>query len=277
MKIEIRLYKQHDADLIALAANGYQISAMMRASIIGYANGSPVHFLLNKPLDADFNILKTFRTRFNIPVNEERALYLLQGIKRGYRNAFCKAILRNSLIQQDLAPFFSRECFDILSQMHIFAGQFINTNGFSNVIPADSFIQGAVQKVYSAPEIRYPQVKPVPVPAPIPTPVVQSFQTFTGFPSQNMQAQVMPPVIQTFQQPEPVAIEETDIVHEQHTEMPVQDISVPSYDTDNKIYVKSSNQTVENLEKDEDCAILNIDTDSHAMSILDSLMGNDWE
>lgn len=107
MVIEIRLYKRYDADLVALYDSGVNIMSMMAKAVIGYAHGVPVHFIVDEPGLFNDRDKKTFRSRFEVPNSDQDAIRLMKGIKRGYRNSFCKMLLRNALIQQNLSGFFA--------------------------------------------------------------------------------------------------------------------------------------------------------------------------
>lgn len=107
MKVEIRIYKQYDTDLVALVDNGYPVSRMMKDAIISYANGTPLLFELDEHLYFDMNRKTNARLRFDIPEKEKKATYLLKNIKHRYRNSFCKMVLRNCLSQQNLAGYFA--------------------------------------------------------------------------------------------------------------------------------------------------------------------------
>lgn len=107
MVIEIRLYKRYDTDLIALHDAGYCISDLMGKAISGYANGAPVHYLISEAIDFDMNGKQSFRTRFTISNSDTKAIHMLKNIKHGYRNSFCKMVLRDALIFQNLSAYFS--------------------------------------------------------------------------------------------------------------------------------------------------------------------------
>ncbi len=301
MKVEIRLYKQHDADLIALAANGYQIASMMRDAICGYANGNPVHFYIDEPINADFNVLKTFRTRFNIPQNEEKALYLLQGIKHGFRNAFCKVILRDALIQQDMTAFFSNDAFQVLCQMNGYAAQFRNINSFSNVIACSQYKQAQIQVTLNQNIVPMPVIPSLPK-APkryeAPSPSIPFDIHVQNMPVYNTQPQiignnVMQPVMTLnaapivasapVYQPYPAMLP----VEETKASEPFSSSTAPAYTEPQDVKESTlssvqeepvSVEAVQNLIDNSESAILNnINESSETLSALDKLMGNAFE
>ncbi len=298
MKIEIRLYKQHDADLIALAANGYPIASMMRDAILGYANGNPVNFYIDEPSDVDFNVLKTFRTRFVIPQSEEKALYLIQGIKHRFRNVFCKMILRDALIHQNMVVFFSSGAFNTLYQMNGYAAQFRNPNSFLNVIPCSSYKQEQKQKTFGQDIVanpvtsmlpKKPNIISIPV-APAPSNIhVQNIPVYNMQPpiigNNAIQPNVLPtvasvssfePVHQEVQSP----VEEVNVAAPalpetpSHTE-PVETTSEPTVPVQDN---QKSDNVIQNLNDNSESAILNnIKVNASALSALDMLMGNAFE
>lgn len=109
MFVEVRIYKRWDTDLLSLLDAGYPLFLMIRDAIISYANGIPLHYYIDEPIDFDLNGKKTVRSRFEIPKNESNAIYLLKNIKHGYRNTFCKVLLRNALVGQALAGFLTND------------------------------------------------------------------------------------------------------------------------------------------------------------------------
>ena len=193
MVVEIRMYKRFDTDLVALCDAGYSVSTMIRDAIIGYANASPVHFYIDEPVDFDLNGKKNVHTRLDIPNSEQKACYILRNIKHGYRNTFCKMILRNALIQQNLIGFFADQSLAQLQSSNL-AG--INIYSFPNLIPCSNYKRkGGKQE----------ELSPV---AAIQTPRSNTTQAFPGvrtdawqMPNPYMPAfgQQMP-----FQQPQPM-------------------------------------------------------------------------
>ena len=104
---DIRLYKRFDADLIALHENGYAVGALIKASLLAYASGKGLCLVLSETFSHDIRRDKSFRIRLDI--KDKQAAALLRRVKRGYRNAFCKALLRNTLSSQNLGVFFDNE------------------------------------------------------------------------------------------------------------------------------------------------------------------------
>ena len=107
MNVEIRLYKRFDMDLVSLYDSGYSVANMIRDAVTAYANGSPIHYFIDEPVGFDVNDRSSAHTRFSVPDSDTKTCYMLKKIKHGYRNTFCKIILRNALVQQNLIGFFS--------------------------------------------------------------------------------------------------------------------------------------------------------------------------
>lgn len=104
MVVEIRIYKRHDADLIALVDAGYPVRDMLKAAVIAFANGRPLHYFIDEavPYDPDGKNMVHFR----VSIRDRAAESMMLGIRKGMRNAFVKAVLRNALLQQNLSAYF---------------------------------------------------------------------------------------------------------------------------------------------------------------------------
>ncbi|MCR5670738.1 MAG: hypothetical protein K6G10_07000 [Butyrivibrio sp.] len=166
MNVEIRLYSTYDMDLIALMAAGYPVSTMMRDVVVAYSNGKPIHYLIDKEVDADFNILKSVHTRFSIPNNETNACFLLKNIKYRSRNMFCKALLRDALIQQNLTVFFATDVRDKLLPLSAASLYNREVKAFANVIPISSLKDTEVNTQMKIPDV-VPSFIPVTAPMPV--------------------------------------------------------------------------------------------------------------
>lgn len=105
MKVEIRVYKQYDLDLMALAAAGYSLSLMMKDAVEAYANGRLVSFYVDEADQILLTENKTFR--FHFITSDPAALDMLHNCKPRFRNALCKMILRNSMVEQNLLCYFN--------------------------------------------------------------------------------------------------------------------------------------------------------------------------
>ena len=129
MVVEIRIYKRFDTDLVALADAGYSVGVMIKEAVTGYATGNPVYFLLDELTPFDINGKNTVHTRFTISEYDTQTCFLLRNIKRGYRNSFCKSLLRNALIFQNVGIYFSNPA---LFQLHANNMRMHNVAAFKN-------------------------------------------------------------------------------------------------------------------------------------------------
>lgn len=104
-KIEIRLYKAHDPDLIMLTSYGISISSLVKKALLNYVEGKNEKYYIprSKPCTAQN---KSYR--YHISIEDPRVAELMQNIKFRYRNAFCKALLRDMLLIDPLGIYFSQ-------------------------------------------------------------------------------------------------------------------------------------------------------------------------
>lgn len=107
MVVEIRMYKRFDADLVALCDAGYPITTMLQNAIVNYANGNPVFYYIDEIVPFDLNGKLNVHTRFTVPDSDVKTCFMLRHIKPRMRNSFCKDVLRNSLVQQNLSAYFT--------------------------------------------------------------------------------------------------------------------------------------------------------------------------
>lgn len=107
MNVEVRFYKRFDMDLFALFDAGYPIAELMREAVQGFAHKQPIHIEINDPIFFDSNDKNTFRTRFSIPNDDIETINMLKTIKHRCRSNFCKAVLRNALVNLPLTAYFS--------------------------------------------------------------------------------------------------------------------------------------------------------------------------
>lgn len=117
MIVEIRMYKQYDLDLLSLFDAGYPVATLYYEVIKNFANGFPVKFVIDEPIKCELKDKHTVRSR--ICIKDKKAVKMLKGIKRRYRNAFCKMLLRNSLLQQNMDCFFSKPEFFVTTALNL--------------------------------------------------------------------------------------------------------------------------------------------------------------
>lgn len=128
MKVDIYIYKRFDTDLLALHDAGYSISKMIKEALEAYAGGHPCFFFLDEMVPINLNEKKSVRMR--IKVEDPQAVALLQNLKHGFRSNFCKQVLRNSFLQQNLFCYMAEPAY---AQLHNINASFININALPNV------------------------------------------------------------------------------------------------------------------------------------------------
>ena len=99
MNVPIRIYRQHDMDLMTLFYdNSYHLVKEMKRAVIAFANETPyTPAVPTGALDTSGYIPKSVRITmyFNDSPKEQKAVELLRQCKPGYRCAFIKALFRN--------------------------------------------------------------------------------------------------------------------------------------------------------------------------------------
>lgn len=134
MEIEVKFYRIHDLDIVGLRDMGYPIQAMLKKALIGYANLSPVRFLITEANAISFSDVKSFRVK--IRTDDEATIKLLKNIRKRHRNAFCKAVLRDSLMHQALFPYYVTDSTSDMEKASIDDA----LKGFANVYMIDKDI-----------------------------------------------------------------------------------------------------------------------------------------
>ena len=107
MLVEIRIYRRHDADIMMLRNSGINITALMKEVLENYAEGKKVRYEITTSQPCDLTNHSMLRYRLNIKNPE--VIKVLKGIKQGYRNQFCKMLLRDSLASEPLGVFFEND------------------------------------------------------------------------------------------------------------------------------------------------------------------------
>lgn len=103
--IEVRLYKSHDADLLSLRADGYNVSKLLKEAVENYVAGTPVKYRLSgctaRELDDIGGVV-----RYHLRLSNE-ASQQVRRVRRGRRNQFIKMLLRDMLESEPLGGFFT--------------------------------------------------------------------------------------------------------------------------------------------------------------------------
>ena len=149
MRQVLRIYLRHDFDLIGLRMQGVSLAKLAKTALEAYANGKRIHIFLDSVKETDDKevgsilqkeswnkdkkekIAATFKCEFT--THDPNAERLLKNIKKNYRNQFVKTLIRNTLTEQFLTPFFSNET-DVNNE-NAYLGA-VNTDYIPNLIPA---------------------------------------------------------------------------------------------------------------------------------------------
>lgn len=127
MYVELRLYRRFDADLLSLWEQSIPVAKLAKDALAAYANGKRIRYLLPRAIPAQFGERKNVHLRLQIQDKASQAL--LRQIKRGYRCQFVKTVLRNTLLEQSIAPFFTDDQYIALEDMRIRALTDLSENG----------------------------------------------------------------------------------------------------------------------------------------------------
>ena len=110
MRVIMHLYKSHDPDLVALHKSGYSVSRLAKRVIEAYAHGERIRLLIPECRTVDISDTASGREgglRTEFITKDPETVDLLTGIVKNRRNQFCKAMVRNALIEQPLVVFFT--------------------------------------------------------------------------------------------------------------------------------------------------------------------------
>lgn len=123
MRQILRFYVRHDLDLIGLRVQGVAIGKLAKIALESYANGKRIHIcvdagrqismdditdLIKKENKHKSSLAKVTSFKCEFTTRDPETIKLLKNIKNTYRNQFCKTILRNTLTEQSLIPFFTK-------------------------------------------------------------------------------------------------------------------------------------------------------------------------
>lgn len=156
MRIDIRIYKRFDTDLVALCDAGYPLSKMFHDALTAFAYGQPLHYLVDAPVRFNPDGKTSVHYAFSIPDSDKTTCGLLKSIQKGYRNSFCKAVLRNTMVNQNVGCFLKKGPYMDMAKTQIAA---IDTSAYQNLIPLSAIKSGHGQLRFQIPA--GPVVKPV--------------------------------------------------------------------------------------------------------------------
>lgn len=108
MKVELKLYKNFDADLLSLHIGGISITNLMRIALKGYVNNNTPNFYV--PETQVFHL--SGRKRFlhvSFEITDKKSVHFLKTeIKNRQRSAFLKSLLRGCMIAPNLGVYLKK-------------------------------------------------------------------------------------------------------------------------------------------------------------------------
>ncbi len=110
MKVSVRIYRQHDLDLIALYRNKkYHIGREMKKCLIAYAKGEmyvPPEVSMDDVISGYVPTYYVIHIELNDKKPDEAAaIELIKHIKNGYKCSFMKALFRSSILYLPLLAY----------------------------------------------------------------------------------------------------------------------------------------------------------------------------
>lgn len=131
MRLNVRIYKRWDIDLIALMDAGYPVIQMMQNALICFAKGQPCFYYIDEFTQFEVSDKNSLSIKINIPNDEKETIYMLSHLKRYLKNNFCKLVLRNALVSQNLSCYFEDNNLCQLVNLNNYSK---NIHSLSNVI-----------------------------------------------------------------------------------------------------------------------------------------------
>lgn len=105
MRVELKLYKNYDADLISLNANGISVTMLMKKALEYYVRGQQITFVVPNAIPFTLKEKKrTYHLLFEIK-DKPSVDFLKREIKEGWRTAFFKTLVRSCLLTPQIAVF----------------------------------------------------------------------------------------------------------------------------------------------------------------------------
>lgn len=135
MRINLRVYKRWDPDIIALHEAGYPVGIMMKMALINYANGTPLFYYLDEIVPVNIDDRETYHMLISIPNTEKNVVYMMTHLKNRTKSSFVKMVFRNALISQNLGVFFTDPN---LQQLSVINNSFRNVGTLKNVVPCSA-------------------------------------------------------------------------------------------------------------------------------------------
>lgn len=140
MVISIRIYRQHDMDLVTLACDkDFGLGREMKRVLLSAANETP---LVPKEIpDISFTegyVPRMIRVQFSLSPKkpeEAKAFQLLSKVKRGYRCSFLKALFRNQYMTLPLSEYLITSGFVLRKEQRSITQDNGRDNGTNNPVP----------------------------------------------------------------------------------------------------------------------------------------------
>ena len=134
MKVELKLYKNFDADLLSLHTAGISIGNLMRIALKGYVNNNIPYFYIPETKEFKFAGRKRF-LHISFDINDKKSVaFLKTEIKNRQRSAFLKSLLRSCFITPNLAIYYKNKNTIEKENVRI---KNINTSNIKNLIILD--------------------------------------------------------------------------------------------------------------------------------------------
>lgn len=109
MRVELKLYKNYDADLISLNANGISVTMLMKKALEYYVRGQQITFVVPNAISFTLKEKKrTYHLLFEIK-DKPSVDFLRREIKEGWRTAFFKTLVRSCLLTPQIAVFLKND------------------------------------------------------------------------------------------------------------------------------------------------------------------------
>lgn len=109
MRVELKLYKNYDADLISLNANGISVTMLMKKALEYHVRGQQITFVVPNAIPFTLKEKKrTYHLLFEIK-DKPSVDFLRREIKEGWRTAFFKTLVRSCLLTPQIAVFLKND------------------------------------------------------------------------------------------------------------------------------------------------------------------------
>lgn len=156
MTVDVRIYKRFDPDLYALCNAGYPISRMMKEVVTSYAHCEPIFYLVDEAIPLEDQTKQHYHIHFAVSKKDAETTYMLNHIKHKLRNCFCKILMRNALVQQNVVSLFTDPA---LVQLHNADMSLKNPYRLQNVIPLSQIPKEKREFTFAGQTVAYENTK----------------------------------------------------------------------------------------------------------------------